>query len=117
VLHRPLEGKPKTVCVRRSTTGKWSVTFACEGEPTPLPASEEALGIDVGLHAFAAFSTGEAPIANPRFFRRDEEALHVLQAVCASGANCGLRLSRNACAPSRWSAAAKAESMRSAACS
>jgi putative transposase len=30
VLHRPLEGTPKTVCVRRSPTGKWYVTVACE---------------------------------------------------------------------------------------
>lgn len=28
VLHRPLEGQPKTVCVHRSPTGKWYVTFA-----------------------------------------------------------------------------------------
>src|ERR1700730_10430456 len=75
VLHRPLEGTPKTVCVRRSSTGKWYVTFACEWEPTPVPVTKEQVGIDVGLHSFAAFSTGEAPLENPRFFRREEAAL------------------------------------------
>src|SRR5437588_11690280 len=55
VLHRPLEGKPKTVCVRRSATGKWYVTFSCEWEPTLLLESAEPVGIDVGLHSFAAF--------------------------------------------------------------
>ena len=74
VLHRPLEGKPKTVCVRRSSTGKWYVTFACEGEPAPLPAAEEQAGIDVGLASFATLSTAET-IANPRFFRQEEKAL------------------------------------------
>ena len=74
VLHRPLEGKPKTVGVRRSATGKWYVTFSCEGEPAPSPVAEEQAGIDVGLAAFATLSTAET-IANPRFFRQEEQAL------------------------------------------
>lgn len=74
VLHRPLEGTPKTVCVRRSATGKWYVTFSCEWEPTPLPASAEPVGIDVGLSSFATLSTAEQ-IDNPRFFRQEEAAL------------------------------------------
>jgi putative transposase len=74
VLHRPLEGILKTCCVRRSPTGKWYATFACEVEAAPLPESVERVGIDVGLHSFAALSTGEA-VENPRFFRKDEKAL------------------------------------------
>jgi putative transposase len=74
VLHRPLEGTPKTVCIRRSATGKWYVTLACEWEPTALPEGPEQVGIDVGLVTFAAFSTGET-IENPRFFRREEKAV------------------------------------------
>jgi putative transposase len=84
-LHRPLEGKPKTVCVRRSSTGKWYVTFACEWEPTPLPESAERVGIDVGLSSFATLSTGEA-IENPRFFRREEKALAKAQRQHAQAA-------------------------------
>ena len=30
VQHRPLEGMPKTCTIRRSSTGKWYVTIACE---------------------------------------------------------------------------------------
>jgi putative transposase len=74
VLHRPLEGEPKTVCVRRSSTGKWSVTLACEWEPTALDPTPEHVGIDVGLASFAAFTTGET-IENPCFFRAEEQAL------------------------------------------
>jgi putative transposase len=74
VLHRPLEGMPKTVCIRRSSTGKWYVSFSCEWEPTPLPASSESVGIDVGLASFATLSAGER-VANPRFFRQEEKAL------------------------------------------
>lgn len=78
VLHRPLEGKPKTVCIRRSATGKWYVTFSCEWEPTALPESVEQVGIDVGLTHFSTFSTAEQ-IDNPRFFRREEAALATAQ--------------------------------------
>jgi putative transposase len=74
VLHRPLEGEPKTVCVRRSSTGKWYVTIACEWEPTALDPTPEQVGIDVGLGSFATFSTDQR-IENPRFFRVEEKAL------------------------------------------
>ena len=44
VMHRPLEGKVKTCCVKRTATGKWFVTFACEVEDAPLAATESAVG-------------------------------------------------------------------------
>jgi putative transposase len=72
--HRPLEGSPKTVCVRRSATGKWYVTFSGEVEATPLPPLGNAVGIDFGLTNFAALSTGET-IEPPKFFRQEEKAL------------------------------------------
>jgi putative transposase len=74
VLHREIEGEPKTVCMRRSSTGKWYVTIACEWEPAALNPTPQHVGIDVGLVSFATFSTGET-IDNPRFFRREEKAL------------------------------------------
>jgi putative transposase len=75
VLHRPIEGTPKTATIRRTSTGKWYVSFACEcAEPSPLPATGQPVGIDVGLTTFATLSTGET-IANPRFFRQEEQAL------------------------------------------
>lgn len=74
VLHRPPEGKPKTVCVRRTPTGKWFLTVSCEVEPVSMPDSGEKVGIDVGLSAFATLSDGSR-IDNPRFFRTDEKQL------------------------------------------
>ncbi|MEP6775830.1 MAG: transposase [Chloroflexota bacterium] len=78
VLHRPLEGTPKTVCIRRSSTGKWYATFSCEWKPAALPVSSEQVGIDVGLKTFATLSSGEE-IENPRFFRTEEKALAKVQ--------------------------------------
>src|SRR5258708_5391484 len=79
LLHRPLEGTPKTATIRRSSTGKWYVSFSCEcAEPTPLPSTGQGVGIDVGLTSFATLTQGES-IANPRFFRAEEHALAKVQ--------------------------------------
>jgi putative transposase len=75
LLHRPIEGTPKTATISRSSTGKWYVCYSCEcPQPAPLPATGQQVGIDVGLKTFATFSTGDE-VANPRFFRGEEKAL------------------------------------------
>jgi putative transposase len=75
VLHRPLDGSPKTATIQRSSTGKWYVSFSCEcAEPSPLPQMGQHVGIDVGLKTFATLTEGE-PIERPRFFRLEEHAL------------------------------------------
>jgi len=72
--HRPIEGTIKTLTIRRFSTGKWFACFSVETEPEPLPHTQRAVGVDVGLTHFATLSTGEQ-VANPRFFRKDERAL------------------------------------------
>ncbi len=75
IVHRPLEGLPKTATISRRSTGKWYVCFSSEcAEPAPLPETGQHVGIDVGLKTFATLSTGHE-IANPRFFRHEEKAL------------------------------------------
>jgi putative transposase len=74
VLHRPIEGRIKTLTVQRSSTGKWYACFSVEYEPSPLPQKETTFGVYFGLESFATLSTGEK-IENPRFFRTDEKAL------------------------------------------
>ena len=74
VYHRPIRGKIKACTVRRSSTGKWYVTFSCECEPERLPENTTPVGIDVGLKTFATLSDGQE-IENPRFFRQEEKAL------------------------------------------
>lgn len=78
VLHRPLEGTPKTVTLTRARTGKWYVSFSCEMEAKPLPPTGDVVGVDVGLTSFATLSNGEE-IENPRFYRRDEADLKRVQ--------------------------------------
>jgi putative transposase len=81
-MHRERCGTPKIVTVRRSSTGKWFATISCapvpEGTPSPesspLPKSDKFAGVDVGLQSFATLSNGKK-IANPRFFKREQDAL------------------------------------------
>jgi putative transposase len=74
ILHRPICGNIKTLNVRRDAVGNWYANFSCEVAPVPLPISQKAAGIDVGLESFATLSNGEK-VPNPRFFRRDEKEL------------------------------------------
>ena len=78
VLHRPLEGTPKTVSLTRSRTGKWYACFSCETESAPLSPTVNVVGVDVGLSSFATLSDGQK-IDNPRFYRRDEADLKRVQ--------------------------------------
>jgi putative transposase len=73
-LHRPVEGKIKTLTVTKSATGKWYACFTAEVEAVPLGPNNTAVGIDAGLEKFATLSTGES-IENPRFFRKGEKVL------------------------------------------
>lgn len=79
IFHRSIEGKIKTVTIRRTPTQKWFVSISCDDVLThPLESSTECVGIDVGLKMFAMLSTGK-PIENPRFYRHEEHALARVQ--------------------------------------
>ena len=77
ILHRPVQGKIKTLTIRRRRD-KWYACFSCEVSEQPLPPSPEQIGIDVGLSHFATLSDGTT-VENPRFFRQDETALKKAQ--------------------------------------
>jgi putative transposase len=78
VLHRPLDGTPKTVTVTRAATGKWFVCFSCETEAPRLEPTDQVVGVDMELTYFATLSNGEH-IENPRFYRKDEADLKRVQ--------------------------------------
>ena len=73
-LHRPIEGKIKTLTITRNSTGKWYACLVAEVEAQPVALSTDRVGIDMGLKTFATLSTGEE-IANPRFFRVEQKRL------------------------------------------
>ncbi|WP_406498292.1 transposase [Streptomyces sp. NBC_01604] len=77
VWSRPLPdgATPSTVTVSQDAAGRWFVSLLCEDpHVTPLPPTNGAVGIDVGLNHLLTLSTGEK-IANPRHERRDRARL------------------------------------------
>ncbi len=78
--HRELQGTIKTVTIRRDVD-QWYATFSCEvPEEAPLPPSQEAVGLDLGVMYFATLSTGEH-IENPRHYRRGLKRIKLLSQV------------------------------------
>ena len=76
VLHRPIEGKMKTVTIKREGD-EWYVSFSCEvAEPEKLPVSYEDVGIDLGVSHLATLSNG-IMIEHPRYHRRAKSKLEV----------------------------------------
>lgn len=98
ILHRPLPAKPKVFSISRDPHG-WYVSFLCEIEAAPLSTSESQVGVDLGILAFAALSSGET-IPSPRAARRAARKMRVRQralARCMRGSK-GRRLARAAVA-------------------
>lgn len=76
VWSRPLPdgAEPSTVTVSRDAAGRWFVSILVETSVEHLPATGNAVGIDVGIDSLAALSTGEK-IVNLKHGRRDREKL------------------------------------------
>ncbi|WP_053749518.1 RNA-guided endonuclease InsQ/TnpB family protein [Streptomyces sp. MMG1533] len=71
----PEGASPSTVTVSQDAAGRWFVSLLCEDPSVkPLPATDTAVGIDVGLDHLLTLSTGEK-IASPRHERRDRARL------------------------------------------
>jgi putative transposase len=61
---------PTTATVCREPDGRWYVTFAADiSAAPPLPATERAVGVDLGVKDFAVTSDARQ-IANPRHLQR-----------------------------------------------
>src|SRR6202022_713423 len=68
-VHRQVEGRVKTIQVKRQGR-RWMLVLSCDEVPTkPLPATGGQAGIDVGVVTYATLSDGTA-VANPRWARQ-----------------------------------------------
>jgi putative transposase len=77
-LHRPIEGKIKTMSFTRQADG-WHVVFSCDlGDVHATPHPGPMVGFDLGLKVFLVTSDGES-IAPPKFYRKAERALRRAQ--------------------------------------
>ena len=74
ILHRPVEGRVKTLTVSRDASSKWHAVFACEVECKPISGRDGAVGVDLGLSNLVALSDGTVFEA-PRKYREAEMRL------------------------------------------
>lgn len=81
--HRPLEGKLKSITIRRENT-EYYISCLCEieGVDEPKPQTDlselDIVGIDLGLKDFAITSDGEC-FDTPKFFRKQQKRMAWLQ--------------------------------------
>ncbi|MGN9796425.1 RNA-guided endonuclease InsQ/TnpB family protein [Streptomyces sp. OZ13] len=75
---RTLPSTPSTVTMIKDSTGRHFASFVVETEPETLPATDNVVGIDLGLTHFAILSDG-TKIDSPRFLRRAEKKLKKAQ--------------------------------------
>jgi putative transposase len=78
VYHRPIEGKIKTLSIKRDAVGDWWAIFSCEFPDVPKARPKTAIGVDVGLENLVTLSTGET-VAPPKFLCASEERIKKLQ--------------------------------------
>jgi putative transposase len=66
--HRKVQGRVKTIQIKRQGC-RWVLVLSCDDVPTnPLPATGCEVGVDVGVAVFATLSDGTA-VENPRWAR------------------------------------------------
>jgi putative transposase len=78
LLHRPLEGTIKQLVIKRQGK-RWYAIFCVERQEVPSEIdTNNAIGIDVGLHKYAVLSDGRE-VENPTFLRKKEKQLKMAQ--------------------------------------
>ncbi|MGW1532511.1 RNA-guided endonuclease InsQ/TnpB family protein [Streptomyces aureus] len=75
---RSLPSVPSTVTVVKHSAGRYFASFVVETDSEMLPATDDVVGIDLGLTHFAILSDG-TKIDSPRFLRRAEKKLKKAQ--------------------------------------
>lgn len=78
IQHRPIDGKVKSLTIRRDRIGNWYACFSCEVDERPLPPNDKVVGVDLGLTTFAVLSDGNE-IKRERWMKRDSKDIARLQ--------------------------------------
>ncbi|MCV7256841.1 transposase [Mycobacterium hackensackense] len=77
-VHRPVQGRVKTIQIKRQGR-RWMLVLSCDDVPAnPLPATGQQVGIDVGVVTFATMSDGTT-VENPRWARQEANRLERAQ--------------------------------------
>ncbi len=77
-LHRKFTGQIKSATVSQVPSGKYYVSVLVETDHTPLPETEEEIGLDLGIKDLCVTSDGRK-YANPKILEKQERKLAKLQ--------------------------------------
>ena len=79
VKHRELEGKVKTLTIKRDALGDWFLFFSCEIENEPIKRvmQDKTSGFDFGFKTFLTFDDG-SKIQSPLFFKQSLKQIRKL---------------------------------------
>ena len=86
---RELPSEPSSVTVIRDASGRYFASFVVEVEAAPLPWTDKAIGIDLGITTFATLDDG-TKVNAPKPLKRYQKKLARLQrrlAKCEKGGN------------------------------
>lgn len=76
--HQPFHGKPKSLNLKRTPSGKWFISVVIEINDEyiqqPTKTIKSVVGIDVGLKEYLVTSDAEI-VDNPKFLRKSEKKL------------------------------------------
>jgi len=77
--HRKIEGKIKTLTIKKKASGKWFACFSVEKSPQiENKEIQKAIGIDMGIKHFLTDSEGRQ-IENPKFYEKTLEKIKIEQ--------------------------------------
>ena len=81
VQHREVNGRIKTLTLKKEASGKWFACFAVEETPTNrVPNGKPRVGMDLGLKTLATLSDGSV-VKNPRHIWKHQEKIAFLQRI------------------------------------
>ena len=83
---RELSSEPSSITISKDRAGRYFVSMLCEFEPKPMPISNKAVGIDLGLTDLFITPDGKKS-GNLRHTRRYEQKLAYLQRQLAKKQN------------------------------
>lgn len=78
IVHRKIEGTPKSITISKTPTGKYYASIVVELDIKKAPLNGACIGVDLGLTEFAITSKGEK-FENPRYFQKSLRRLKIRQ--------------------------------------
>lgn len=78
VMHREMQGEPKSVTISKTPSGKYYASVLVEYDRKALPLNGGIIGIDLGLKEFAITSLGKK-YHNPKYLKKAQKKLKRLQ--------------------------------------